>query len=125
MNKKEAIQGFCAVLAYISSEKISFLEKLCVIGFVLAYIVSPLDLISDVPVFGWLDDIGVGALFIAFCNYRVNNLKAKDTEKNIIDVTPVEKTSIVTDKHLISSPKTTFSFSRKKNVSNNTGSGTK
>ena len=88
MNKNKVAQGLCAVFTYISSRDISFFEKFLVVGFVLLYIVFPIDLIPDVPFVGWIDDIGVSALFVAFCNYRVNNLSASESAKEVIDAPP-------------------------------------
>ena len=83
----------------------------------MTYIVSPIDLIPDMPIVGWIDDIGVGALFISFCNYRVNNLKSDNSEQRIIDVMPVETNSIETDNNVTpSAPKKNFDFIRKKNI---------
>jgi len=113
MNKKEAARGLCAVLDYITSLKISLLEKFIVVGFVMAYILSPVDLIPDVPVVGWLDDIGVGALFIAFCSYRVGRLKSDDTKDDVIDVKPVNKPIIELESHEDLSPGPFFTFSQK------------
>lgn len=91
MDKKEIVKGLGGVFAYLSSPKISFWEKFFITGFVLAYIISPIDLIPDIPVIGWLDDIGVGALFMAYCAHRVNVIEQREQkkdEKQIIDVTP-------------------------------------
>ena len=98
MNKKDAFQGIMSVFSYISSSEISFIEKFLIIAFVLGYIISPIDLIPDVPVIGWIDDIGVGAFFVAFCNYRMNRItessenssEKKSSDKDIIDVHAVE-----------------------------------
>lgn len=92
MNKKDAFQGIMSVFSYISSQNISFAEKFFIIAFVLGYIISPIDLIPDVPIIGWIDDIGVGAFFVAFCNYRMNKIAASsekednNNDKDIIDV---------------------------------------
>ena len=91
MDKKELVKGLGGVFSYLSSSQISFWEKFFIIGFVLVYIISPIDLIPDIPVIGWLDDIGVGALFMAYCAHRVNVLEQREQqkdEKQIIGVTP-------------------------------------
>lgn len=91
MDKKEIVKGLGGVFTYLSSSKISFWEKFFITGLVLVYIISPIDLIPDIPVIGWLDDIGVGALFMAYCAHRVNAVEQqeqKKDEKQIIDVTP-------------------------------------
>lgn len=95
MNNKNAFQGIMSVFSYISSADISFAEKFFIIAFVLGYIISPIDLIPDVPVIGWIDDVGIGAFFVAFCNYRMNRIaasseKEKDDDKDVIDVKAVE-----------------------------------
>lgn len=88
---------------YLSEKRISFFEKFIVVGFLLAYILSPLDIIPDfIPVFGWLDDIGISCLMLAFFSYRLKKIestaidkndKSKFDDANVIDVTPVEKQS--------------------------------
>jgi uncharacterized membrane protein YkvA (DUF1232 family) len=83
MNKKDTFHGITSVLSYISSPDIAFIEKFLIIAFVLGYIISPIDLIPDVPIIGWIDDIGVGAFFVAFCNYRMNRIAASSEKENI------------------------------------------
>ena len=94
MNKKDAFNGIMSVFSYISSSNITFAEKFFIIAFVLGYIISPIDLIPDFPVIGWIDDIGVGAFFVAFCNYRMNKIaissEKDETNKDVIDVHAVE-----------------------------------
>ena len=117
MNKGEAAQGLCAVLTYISSRKISFWEKFLVLGFVLLYIVSPVDFIPDVPVMGWLDDIGVGALFIAFCNYRVSHLVDSEPDRDVIDVSPSEDKPVDSNRRLPAASEDSSPFFTKKKTS--------
>ena len=83
------------VLTYYTTGKISVGEKILVSLLVLGYVFFPIDLIPDVfPVIGWLDDIGIGALFLAFCNWRCNKVIAeegKDT-KSGEDIQPEPNT---------------------------------
>lgn len=65
-------------LGYYTSGKIGVGEKVLASLLVLGYIVWPIDLIPDVPVIGWLDDIGVGALFLAYCNWRCSKAIAEE-----------------------------------------------
>lgn len=117
MNKPEAVNGLCAAMDYITSHKISFWEKFFVVGFVLAYAISPVDLIPDVPVIGWIDDIGVFVLFVAFCKYRVNKVRECDSRNDVSDVTQDEKPTIELTSHEGPSRDKFFTFSQ----GNNTG----
>ena len=96
MNKLTLVQNIATFFTYWASPKISFLEKFVSTGFTLAYIISPIDLIPDIPVIGWIDDIGVGVLFLAYCAYRVKNTTETKKEPEVIDVTP---TSSDTNEH--------------------------
>lgn len=88
---------------YFTENRISFLEKFIVGGFLLAYIISPFDIIPDfIPVIGWLDDIGISCLVLAFFSYRLKKVESKVIAKNeklkfdddsIIDVTPIKSES--------------------------------
>lgn len=113
MDKKEAVKGMAAVWAYLSSNKIALSEKIVITGLVLAYIISPFDLIPDIPVIGWLDDIGVGALFLAFCNYRVKQLESSTPadDQVIIDVSPEAQPDTPELKKISHKDKESFFFS--------------
>lgn len=52
-----------ATRAWFRDGSISLASKLLVL-FAVVYVVSPVDLIPDVPLIGWLDDVGVLA-FVA------------------------------------------------------------
>lgn len=54
-----------ALVRYFRDPAASILGKLFVLVAVL-YVVSPVDLIPDVPIVGWLDDIGVMSLAVAW-----------------------------------------------------------
>ena len=91
MSKQEMVQGLSAVMAYLTAKEISLLEKLAVVILVSGYIISPVDIIPDVSIIGWIDDIGVGALFIYYCKHRVNSLIEKASQegkKKVINITP-------------------------------------
>ena len=78
----ESFQALGSVGGYFTNGNISTLEKVFVTAFVLLYFISPLDIIPDViPVLGWADDVGVGALFAAFCAWRNQHSLAKDSSR--------------------------------------------
>ena len=81
MRKEEAVHSLFSFGRYYSCGLISWWEKIGVTAFVLLYILSPIDLIPDVPIIGWLDDIGIGALFAAYCSWRVQKM---ETQKKTI-----------------------------------------
>ena len=58
--------------AYFRDRKVSLWSKLLAV-FAVVYVISPIDLIPDViPVIGWLDDIGVVSLVVAFYLREIN-----------------------------------------------------
>ena len=78
----ESFQALRSVGGYFTNGNISTLEKFFVTALALLYIISPLDIIPDViPVLGWADDVGVGALFAAFCAWRNRNSLAKESSR--------------------------------------------
>jgi uncharacterized membrane protein YkvA (DUF1232 family) len=54
-----------ALARYFLDRRASLLCKLFVL-FAVVYVVSPVDLIPDVPIVGWLDDLGVMSLAVAW-----------------------------------------------------------
>lgn len=54
-----------AIVRYFRDSQASVLGKLFVFA-ALAYVISPVDLIPDVPIVGWLDDMGVMSLAVAW-----------------------------------------------------------
>jgi uncharacterized membrane protein YkvA (DUF1232 family) len=54
-----------ALLRYFRDPRASILGKLFVFAAVV-YVIMPVDLIPDVPVVGWLDDLGVMSLAVAW-----------------------------------------------------------
>lgn len=91
MSKEEMVQGLSAIGAYLGAKEIALWEKLLAVAFVLAYIISPIDLIPDAPIIGWIDDVGIGVLFVYFCKYRVNRLAeeaSQSSERKMINITP-------------------------------------
>lgn len=65
MKKLERIGRARAAVRYFRDPSASLFGKLFVFA-ALAYVVIPLDLIPDVPIVGWLDDMGVMSLAIAW-----------------------------------------------------------
>ena len=60
------------VVAYFKDREVSLWSKLLGL-FAVAYVVSPIDLVPDViPVFGWLDDVGVVGLVVAYYLRQIN-----------------------------------------------------
>jgi uncharacterized membrane protein YkvA (DUF1232 family) len=58
--------GFArALLRYYRDPSASIFGKLIVFG-AIAYAIMPVDLIPDVPIVGWLDDLGVMTLAMAW-----------------------------------------------------------
>ncbi len=78
MKKSEFPQFFRSLGRYYACGEIRLLEKVAVTAFVLLYIISPVDLIPDVPVIGWLDDIGIGTLFWVYCSWRVQKMEPQE-----------------------------------------------
>ncbi|MBX3192188.1 MAG: DUF1232 domain-containing protein [Labilithrix sp.] len=54
-----------ALLRYFRDPSASMLGKLFVLGAVV-YVIMPVDLIPDVPIIGWLDDLGVMTLAVGW-----------------------------------------------------------
>jgi uncharacterized membrane protein YkvA (DUF1232 family) len=54
-----------ALARYFRDSNASIFGKLFVFAAVV-YVISPVDLIPDVPIVGWLDDMGVMSLAVAF-----------------------------------------------------------
>jgi uncharacterized membrane protein YkvA (DUF1232 family) len=53
---------------YLNSPECSIADKILIVA-ALLYLISPLDAVPDfIPVVGWLDDIGVAAVVLAFLN---------------------------------------------------------
>ena len=78
----ESFQALRSVGGYFTNGNISTLEKFFVTALALLYIISPLDIIPDViPILGWADDVGVGALFAAFCAWRNRNSPTKESSQ--------------------------------------------
>jgi len=57
---------------YLNSGRVGGFEKV-ILGAALLYIITPADLLPDwLPVAGWMDDLGVAALVIAFVAQRLD-----------------------------------------------------
>jgi len=61
--------------AYLQSGKVSGFEKALLAG-ALLYLITPTDVLPDwIPVVGWLDDLGVAALVVAFITHRLDDFE--------------------------------------------------
>jgi len=70
---------FRALVRYYKDPNASLLGKM-VVFLAAIYVVCPIDLIPDVPIVGWLDDIGVMGLATAFLMRVVGKYKVADSE---------------------------------------------
>lgn len=67
--------GFATALwRYLRDRDASIFGKLLAV-FAVAYVIMPVDLIPDVPLIGWLDDLGVVALVGAWLTRRINEYR--------------------------------------------------
>ena len=74
MSKRPKIGRFRAVGRYFKDPNASILGK----GFMLLavfYVIFPYDLIPDVPIIGWLDDIGVMGMATAWLSTRLGKYR--------------------------------------------------
>lgn len=83
---------FRALGRYYKDPSASLVGKL-VIFFALIYAVVPIDLIPDVPIIGWLDDLGVMGLAMTWltrvvARYRSPELGPADTSRRPFSVSP-------------------------------------
>ena len=63
--KRPRIGRARAFVRYFRDPSASVIGKLFVLAAV-AYVICPIDLIPDVPIVGWLDDLGVASLAMAW-----------------------------------------------------------
>ncbi|MBX3230783.1 MAG: DUF1232 domain-containing protein [Labilithrix sp.] len=66
-----------ALWRYLRDGEASIFGKLLAV-FAVLYVVMPVDLIPDVPLIGWLDDLGVVALVGAWLTKRIAEYRAPD-----------------------------------------------
>ena len=74
-----------ATVCYLRDPNASIFGKLLVV-FAAVYVVCPVDLIPDVPVIGWLDDIGVVALVGAWLTRRISAYR----DPRVVEVTVLD-----------------------------------
>jgi uncharacterized membrane protein YkvA (DUF1232 family) len=69
----EIVQRGEQMWRYLNSGRVSGFEKF-ILGAALLYIVTPTDLLPDwLPVAGWMDDLGVAGLVLAFIAQRLDS----------------------------------------------------
>lgn len=96
-NQKNNFNAISIVFRYFSARAIPLREK--VISLLLAggYMILPFDLIFDfIPVVGWLDDIGIGALLLAYYAWRLQKIEIEENGEVRQDP---ESTSLKEDPH--------------------------
>ena len=60
---------------YLQSNRVSGFEK-AVLAAALLYLITPTDVLPDwIPVVGWMDDLGVAALVVAFITHRLDDFE--------------------------------------------------
>ena len=68
----EIVQRARQMWSYLHSGRVSGFEKF-ILGAALLYIVTPTDLLPDwLPVAGWMDDLGMAGLVLAFIAQRLD-----------------------------------------------------
>jgi uncharacterized membrane protein YkvA (DUF1232 family) len=73
MKKVNYIPYWKSLLSFIADKNTNWKPKVGVVLAVL-YLIWPIDLIPDlIPIFGWLDDIGITALAALYLTYAVNS----------------------------------------------------
>ena len=90
---------FQKCLEYFFETRIPIFEKLVVLLIWGGYIISPIDILPDtMPLIGWIDDIGISALAMAFFNWRIKRIseisKPQIDEldnKPVIDIEPIKE----------------------------------
>lgn len=95
--KKNNFNAVSIVFRYFSARAIPLWEKVLSLLLAGGYIILPFDLIFDfIPVVGWLDDIGIGALLLAYYAWRLQKI---EIEENGEDRQDLESTSPKADPH--------------------------
>lgn len=75
MEKQLSVSRWQSVLAYFRNPTVDWKPKAAVVAAVL-YLIWPADLIPDLPLLGWLDDVGVGSIVLWYV------FRAVDRQKN-------------------------------------------
>ncbi len=90
---------FHKCLEYLFEARISIFEKLVVLVIWGGYIISPIDILPDtMPLIGWIDDIGISALAMAFFNWRMKRIeKNSKLQKDDLDNKPVIDIELIKD----------------------------
>jgi|GEM_PF-1371560 len=65
-----------ALLAYFRDPSASVLGKLFVLAAVV-YVICPVDLVPDVPIVGWLDDLGVMGLAVTWMGHVASRYRSR------------------------------------------------
>lgn len=77
--------------AFFRDARVSAWNKLLALLAVL-YVISPIDLIPDVPVVGWLDDVGVVAAVVAYYLHQFARRREVRAREATVDVVPAPTT---------------------------------
>lgn len=91
MKTRRRIGRARALVRYFKDREASIFGKLFVVAAVF-YVVWPADLIPDVPVIGWLDDLGVMGIATAFLSRVIGRYREPPPANVIEGETPALRT---------------------------------
>lgn len=93
MSKKRFMPNWWGLWRFMRDPKSDWKPKVAV-GIAIVYLIWPIDLIPDfVPIIGWLDDIGITTLAVAYLLYASNRYlddkQAGDQASKLIEQKPL------------------------------------
>lgn len=91
MMSRRRVGRFRALFRYFKDREASVFGKLFVLAAVF-YVIWPADLIPDVPVVGWLDDIGVMGIATAFLSRVLARYRERPEQAIVEGETPALRT---------------------------------